>query len=104
MMFGKKMIDRVRRIADATHAEVVALRRDIHQHPELATEEHRTSERVAAALESLGCDVHGGFPGTGVVAIFGGARPGPSLLLRPTWMHCRFSRPPACRSARMCPA
>ena len=76
------MIDRVKRIADDTFTEVVALRRDIHQHPELATEEHRTSERVAAALESLGCEVHRSIAGTGVVAIIRGDRPGPSLMLR----------------------
>ena len=47
--------------------EFVQLRRDIHRHPELAFEEHRTSELVAAKLESWGYAVHRGLGGTGVV-------------------------------------
>lgn len=47
--------------------EFIQLRRDIHRHPELAFEEHRTSELVAAKLESWGYAVHRGLGGTGVV-------------------------------------
>lgn len=49
--------------------EFIQLRRDIHRHPELAFEEHRTSELVAAKLESWGYAVHRGLGGTGVVGI-----------------------------------
>ena len=47
--------------------EFIQLRRDIHRHPELAFEEHRTSELVAAKLEGWGYAVHRGLGGTGVV-------------------------------------
>jgi hippurate hydrolase len=47
--------------------EFIQLRRDIHRHPELAFEEHRTAELVAAKLESWGYAVHRGLGGTGVV-------------------------------------
>ena len=47
--------------------EFIQLRRDIHRHPELAFEEHRTSDLVAAKLESWGYAVHRGLGGTGVV-------------------------------------
>ncbi len=47
--------------------EFIQLRRDIHRHPELAFEEHRTSDLVAAKLESWGYSVHRGLGGTGVV-------------------------------------
>ena len=47
--------------------EFIQLRRDIHQHPELAFEEHRTSDLVAVKLESWGYAVHRGLGGTGVV-------------------------------------
>ena len=47
--------------------EMVAMRRDLHAHPETAFEEHRTSARVAAELERLGLAVHRGLAGTGVV-------------------------------------
>jgi len=50
-------------------AEIQAIRRDIHAHPELAYEEHRTSDKVALLLQSWGIDVHRGLGGTGVVGV-----------------------------------
>lgn len=47
--------------------DFIALRRDIHQHPELAYEEHRTSALVAEKLASWGYTVDRGLGGTGVV-------------------------------------
>ncbi len=47
--------------------EFIQLRRDIHRHPELAFEEHQTSELVAAKLAAWGYEVHRGLGGTGVV-------------------------------------
>jgi hippurate hydrolase len=47
--------------------EFVAIRRDIHSEPEMAFEEHRTSELVANALASYGYEVHRGLGGTGIV-------------------------------------
>jgi hippurate hydrolase len=47
--------------------EFIQLRRDIHRHPELAFEEHRTSDLVAAKLQSWGYQVRRGLGGTGVV-------------------------------------
>ncbi len=57
-------------LLDALHARVgefVALRRDIHRHPELAFEEHRTAALVADKLEGWGYAVTRGVGGTGVV-------------------------------------
>ncbi len=48
---------------------LVALRHDLHAHPELAFEEHRSSDVVAAFLESHGVEVHRGLAGTGVVGV-----------------------------------
>ena len=48
-------------------ARLVALRRDLHAHPELAFEEHRTSTIVADFLQAAGIEVHRGLAGTGVV-------------------------------------
>ena len=42
-------------------------RRDIHSHPEIAFEEHRTAKLVADKLESFGLEVETGIAGTGVV-------------------------------------
>jgi amidohydrolase len=49
--------------------DLIAFRRDLHAHPELAFAEHRTSGLVAAALQQLGLEVHAGLAGTGVVGV-----------------------------------
>ncbi|MFP5412649.1 MAG: amidohydrolase, partial [Gammaproteobacteria bacterium] len=53
----------------AQHAEIRALRRDIHAHPELKFEEFRTADLVAAKLEEWGIPCVRGLGGTGVVGI-----------------------------------
>lgn len=62
--------------------ELVAVRRDLHQHPETAFEELRTSGIVAERLKALGLDVRTGVAKTGVLATVRGARPGRTVLLR----------------------
>ena len=47
--------------------EMQIWRRDIHSHPEIAFEEHRTAKIVAEKLESFGIEVETGIAGTGVV-------------------------------------
>jgi amidohydrolase len=56
----------VNRIAEF-HAEMMAWRHDIHAHPEMAFNEHRTSDFVAATLAGFGIAVDRGLAGTGVV-------------------------------------
>jgi hippurate hydrolase len=51
----------------ARAGEFISLRRDIHRHPELAFEEHRTAALVADKLETWGYAVERGLGGTGVV-------------------------------------
>jgi amidohydrolase len=48
---------------------LIALRRDLHAHPELAYKERRTSSVVATALREAGAEVHEGLAGTGVVGV-----------------------------------
>ncbi len=62
--------------------ELTAIRRDLHAHPELGFEEHRTSGIVAEFLEGLGLEVHRGVGKTGVVGVLRGARPGRVIGLR----------------------
>ena len=52
--------------------EIAQIRRDIHAHPELAYQEHRTAELVANALTSWGIPVHRGLGKTGVVGTIHG--------------------------------
>ncbi|PAT31336.1 amidohydrolase [Vandammella animalimorsus] len=58
--------------------ELVALRKDIHAHPELGFEEHRTAELVAQRLTQWGIPVHRGLGVTGVVGIVHGRDGGAS--------------------------
>ncbi|WBV44355.1 M20 aminoacylase family protein [Pseudoroseomonas cervicalis] len=65
----------LRAAIDALQPEMTAWRHDLHAHPEMGFEEHRTSARVAALLEGWGIEVHRGLGGTGVVGVVRG-RPG----------------------------
>jgi amidohydrolase len=59
-------MDIIGRIAEF-HDELSEWRRDIHAHPELGFEEHRTSDFVAQRLAEFGCEVFRGIGKTGVV-------------------------------------
>jgi amidohydrolase len=70
-------------IDPAVLERVVAIRRDLHEHPELAFEEVRTAGVVATRLRELGFDdVAEGIGGTGVVGVLRGTRPGRTIMLR----------------------
>lgn len=59
------------------------LRRHLHRHPETAHREKRTAETIARQLTSSGADrVVQGVGGTGVVGVFDGRSPGPTVALR----------------------
>ena len=62
--------------------ELTAIRRDIHAHPELAFDEARTSELVAAKLGEFGCTVDRGWAGTGVVGTIRGGSSSAAIGLR----------------------
>ncbi len=62
--------------------ELVAVRRDLHRHPELGFREVRTAGIVAAKLRSLGLEPRTGVGVTGVTALVKGGRPGRTVLLR----------------------
>ena len=61
---------------------LIAIRRDLHAHPELAFEEVRTAGVVAAELARLGIPFQDKVGRTGVVGTIQGARPGPTLIIR----------------------
>lgn len=64
-------------------AELTAIRRDFHQHPEIGFEEVRTSGIVADLLKSWGVDeVHTGIGKTGVIGILKGKKDGRTIGLR----------------------
>ena len=73
---------RIAKIVEGRTAELVALRRKLHEHPELAFEEHETAKAVAAFLSKVGIKFKSGVGKTGVVAVIEGSRPGPTIGIR----------------------
>lgn len=70
----------VNRVADL-HGEITAWRRDLHSHPELQFDVHRTAASVAEKLKSFGCDeVVPGIGRTGVVGVIRGSKPGNKVV------------------------
>src|SRR5215471_17129004 len=66
-------IDQLKSDIDELVPGMVALRRDLHEHPELAFEEVRTSGIVTQRLRSLGLEVQTDVAKTGVVGLLHGA-------------------------------
>jgi len=75
--------DDLKRDAERLMPEIVAWRRELHRHPELGFEEHRTARFVEARLREIGLDPWTGIAETGVVGILRAPEPlGPAVLLR----------------------
>jgi len=62
--------------------DLIALRRDLHQHPEIGLHLPRTQEKILAALDGLPLEITLGKELSSVVAVLRGGRPGPTVLLR----------------------
>lgn len=69
-------------VARRLDQELIALRRDLHAHPEAAGEERHTSALVARRLRAAGLDVTTDVGGYGVVGVLRGARPGGTVAYR----------------------
>ena len=80
--------------------ELVALRRKLHQHPELAFEEHVTAGIVADELKRTGLEVRTGIAGTGVVGLLDGASAGRRIGVRADMDALPITNVPGCRSHR----
>ena len=74
---SKAEFDHLKSDIDELVPDMVALRRDLHEHPELAFEEVRTSGLVAQRLRSLGLEVQTGVAKTGVVGLLRGGAGNP---------------------------
>ncbi len=61
---------------------MVALRRDVHRHPELSGQESETAKRIAAHLDALGAGYRSGVGGHGIVVDLPGTSGGPRIALR----------------------
>src|SRR6266436_4228611 len=74
--------DRLKAEIDELVPDMVAMRRDLHEHPELAFEEVGTSGIVAQRLQTLGLEVQTGIAKTGVVGLLrgGASKPGAKTI------------------------
>ncbi|MFQ5837469.1 MAG: M20 family metallopeptidase [Thermoplasmata archaeon] len=70
------------KLASGHREKIVQWRRSLHQIPELAYEEVKTSGLIADVLEEMGLRVKEGVGGTGVLALIKGSRPGKVVALR----------------------
>lgn len=68
--------DRLKSDIDELLPDMIAVRRDLHEHPELAFEEVRTADIVAGRLRALGLEVRTAVAQTGVVGTLIGGGPG----------------------------
>ena len=76
------MLSDLKKEISAIEEEVITLRRDFHQHPELGLKEIRTSRIIADYLEKTGLAVTTGVGQTGVIGLLQGAKPGKTLMMR----------------------
>jgi amidohydrolase len=61
---------------------MIEIRRDLHQHPELGLEEHRTNAKVRSLLDEMGIEYVDGLGGTGVLGLIRGDGEGRVVALR----------------------
>jgi metal-dependent amidase/aminoacylase/carboxypeptidase family protein len=74
--------DAIRLQTDGVFEKLVGIRRDLHEHPELAGNETRTSAVIAARLREMGLEVQTGHYGHSVVGILRGGHPGKTIAWR----------------------
>ncbi len=74
-------MDWIKEQTKVLHPELIEMRRDFHEHPELGFEEHRSAEIIVKYLEDLGLTTKR-VAKTGVVALIEGDPKGPVLMLR----------------------
>lgn len=69
------MQERIESLARQFEPEIIAVRRHLHRHPELSTQEFRTGKYIERKLTEWGIPCKGGYSGTGVLGIVRGKNP-----------------------------
>ncbi|MEH7238400.1 M20 family metallopeptidase [Bacillus sp. JJ1562] len=67
---------------DNKYAEMVDIRRYLHQHPEVSFKEYKTAEYITNYYKNIGVEVRTNVGGNGIVAKIHGSKPGPTVALR----------------------
>jgi amidohydrolase len=74
--------DDLPQLLDDVEGPMVELRHDLHAHPELSFQEHRTTQVIRDRLVELGWELASCPTETGAVATLRGARPGRRIMIR----------------------
>jgi metal-dependent amidase/aminoacylase/carboxypeptidase family protein len=90
---SRQLLGDVKHQIVASRNDLVALRRDIHRHPEASGQEERTARIIADRLSALGLDVREGVGGYGVVGVLRGEQPGPVVAFRADMDAVRSNAP-----------
>ncbi len=69
------MRNKIKQLAQAQQQEMIEIRRHLHRHPELSTEEKETGRYIEKKLSEWGVPCKGGYSGTGVLAVVEGRNP-----------------------------
>ncbi|RLD99909.1 MAG: amidohydrolase [Bacteroidetes bacterium] len=69
-------------LTDSLMEEIITIRRQLHQYPELSFQEYKTSETIRGLLDQWGIDYTFPHVETGIVARITGKKPGKRIALR----------------------
>lgn len=78
----KTIHQKIKQDTDEIFERLIPIRRDFHQHPELAGNEKRTSKIIANYLSNIGLEVTTGFSGNAVLGVLKGGKEGKSIAWR----------------------
>ncbi len=81
-MARNDIVSRIKSLAEELKDELVAIRRHLHEHPELSFQEVQTSAFLKQKLEEAGIETRTDYADTGVVGILRGKRPAPVVAIR----------------------
>ena len=76
--------ERIQRLAEEYLQDVIAIRRHLHQNPELSFEEFKTSEFIASELDKIGVEYERGMVKTGLVVLLQ-RKSSPSSSMSSSW-------------------
>ncbi len=74
------LFQQIKENTDAIHDDLIAIRRDLHIHPEIRFKEFRTSKIAEKYLKNIGIEVQSGVAGTGIVGVIRGEKDGGKVI------------------------
>lgn len=84
------ILDQLLTALTADEADMIAIRRHLHQHPEISFQEAATSQYIADFYQDLDCTVSRVGDGFGLVVDINADKPGKKLAIRADFDACRF--------------